>query len=196
MTDYPDWLKSDGEAPFYTEWYGTVNEAYKEGHPGGDLFGDMLSDEWAKRSQIYGEMDNTAVKEVLVDVFNTKYYPREIGAETVDMFTINLRRWMQTVMPKYGAAFDSYGRRDFGLGLVQDIEMHETDDNMREYEDTPNTELQGQYLTDRTTVSGGRHWQDAPALEVRNRLLAQWRDICGEFVAEFEPCFMQSAGRM
>lgn len=189
MTEYPDWLTSPGEQPFYTEFYAVVNQWYKD-NEGYDLFQHLLGVEFQAYPDRYVQMPDHMAE--IIDRFNVKYGFREIGAESYEAFEANLRRRIQEVTTQYENRFLAYSK----LEDVNDTNIAGGDNSKVTYQDTPTGQLEGSYATNITESESSRHETEGTPLDATNLNMERFRYLVMDYVDQFEVCFMDTVGLM
>jgi len=189
MVSYPDWLTSDGEAPYYTEWFIVVEEGYRAEH-GKTMLETVLGNEMEKYPDRYESMPSKIAE--IVERADAVYGDREIGAETEDMFMKMLQKKVARICPKWEHRFSVYDK----LTEEQIGDLRETIDGKSEtvFQDTPTGQLTGKYATNVTDGTTHTEQTDGTTLNATNKNMERFRILVEDFIEEFEDCFMDTAG--
>ena len=176
------------EGPFYTEYLGTIQEETPDFGLGTITWDDTLTILYQHKTDI-------------VAFFNTYYADYEIGSETESRFLSMLQRRYDDIKSKYDRAFTLYSTND-GAMLSPGKRTTSTDggNEVTGTEDTPDTELSGEYITMRNTTTFGRTntstVYDKEIVDLVNDDIDGWHDLISDFVGEFGKCFINVMGRI
>lgn len=191
MVMYPAFLESDGEFPYYTEYFAVVEEAHKV-DTGMTLLEDVLKTEFDKYPGRYTVMP-TQLREI-VDRADLIYGGREIGAETEESFTRLLIVKVARICPKWEHRFKNYA--SLTEAELNDLKLTVDGTNETVFQDTPTGDLVGKYATNVTDSTTHTEQTEGTKLASVNANMERYRALVVEFVDEFNDCFMDTTGLM
>lgn len=185
---YPDFLTSEGEQPFYTEFFIKTETEYKEKN-GKTMLETVLSDEFDGYPEMYTEMPKHLAE--IVDRADRIYGGYEIGAETEEMFMALLIRKTARICPMWEHRFKAYSK--MSDEDVMDTDLSVAGKGKTTYKDVPDTDGSGGFVTNITETENETKQTEGTTLDAMNRNMERYRYLVLEFVNEYGDLFMDTS---
>lgn len=161
------------EAPFFTEQLYKLQEEI----PGFGLANCTWKD---SLTNLLAHKDN------IIDLFNSKYYFYEIGAETEERWMQLLQNRLMVIEEQYDRMFSLYANNDTEeIGRTIKVKSKE------KFQDTPVTPLQADnYATNITDNENETTILDKNRISLINDNIKEWKNLENMFVDEFKKLFI------
>ena len=167
-----------GEGPFYTDYLENIQKT--------NPTAGLASTVWDEtKTRLFSH------KEEIINLFNRFYALREIGSETVE-------RWQKLIDRRYSRIAEEY---EYKLNMYMENNINQVENtihstNSEVYQDTPISELSGDYATNKTKTDNVTKIDSVPKILEVNKAIDGYKTIINDFIDEFDIDFINVVGRV